>query len=55
MTIINEYFEQSQLSMAAYAEGLERGMFGAKDGIYIKKLVETANMGSIEICVGKLF
>lgn len=38
MATITNYFEQAQLSLAAYSLNLQRGMFGAADTNYIRAL-----------------
>jgi hypothetical protein len=38
MATITQYFEQAQLSLAAYALDLQSGMFGSADANYISKL-----------------
>ncbi|MHB9119733.1 MAG: hypothetical protein ACYC2R_15900 [Burkholderiales bacterium] len=43
MATITQYFEQAQLSLAAYALGLQSGMFGSADVNYTSKL-EAAGM-----------
>ena len=45
MTTITNYFEQAQLSMAAYALNLQPGMSGAADTNYTNRL-ETAGMSA---------
>ena len=38
MATISNYFEQAQLSMAAYAPGLQRGAFGSQNTDYVTAL-----------------
>lgn len=38
MDTISDYFEQAQLSMAAYAPGLQSGAFGSQNSDYVTAL-----------------
>ena len=39
MSTFSGYFQQAQLSLAAYATGLERGAFGSQNAEYVGALV----------------
>jgi hypothetical protein len=48
MATIANYFEQAQLSLAAYALNLQRGMFGRTDPAYINALTASTVGMSIQ-------